>query len=298
MTDLFAAPAAGPPRAAMVLAAGYGRRMRPLTEHTAKPLLAVAGQSLLDHALDRLRAAGIERVVINTHWQAEIEQRLRARAERRPGPPYTVTLREEVLLDTGGGVQAALQVGMLDRDAAWFVLNGDSLWLDGPSPALDRLAAAFDPGRLDAMLLVSRIAWAVGDIGRSDFPGDFAVDANGQVRRRGEYEIVPYVYAGVQIVSPRLFDGVAAGAFSVNRLGDLAVRAGRLRALVHDGPWFHLSRPADLLAAEAAMRDPMFGPPDTCARPALPAYRAICRFSTASPPIGWPGATRSRPALA
>ena len=268
MNGLFPGLASRVPRTAIVLGAGLGRRMRPLTERTAKPLLVVAGQSLLDHALDRLRAAGVEQVVVNAHWHAEqIEHRLLARAVRRPGLPHLHALREPELLDTGGGVLAALQAGLLDRDAPFFVINGDSLWLDGPSPALDRLAAAFDPDRLDAMLLVTRVAWAVGDVGCEDFVGDFTVDASGQVQRRHEHEIAPYVYAGVQIVSPHLFESLQAGAagrvFGINPLWDRAIAAGRLRALVHEGPWFHLSRPADLVAAEAAMRDPMFGPPDT-----------------------------------
>ncbi len=260
---LFAALASRVPRTAIVLGAGLGMRMRPLTEHTAKPLLVVAGQSLLDHALDRLGAAGVEQVVVNAHWHAEqVERRLLARAALRPGPPRTIALHEPALLQTGGAVLAALSAGLLDREAPFFVVNGDSLWLDGPTSALARLADGFDPERLDVLLLVSRIAWSVGDLGARD-AGDFALDPDGQVRRRREHEIVPYVYAGVQIVSPRLFDGVADGAFSINPLWDRAVRARRLRALVHDGPWFHLSRPADLLDAEAALRDPTFGPPDT-----------------------------------
>ncbi len=264
MRGLFPGLASRVPRTAIVLGAGYGRRMRPLTDNTAKPLLVVGGQSLLDHALDRLGDAGVEQVVVNTHWHADqIERRLAARGASRPGPPRTVALREAELLDTGGGVLAALDTGLLDRDAPFFVVNGDSLWIDGPFSALGRLAAAFDPDRSDVILLVTRIAWAVGEIGRDDFPGDFAVDPVGQVRRRREHEIVPYVYAGVQIVSSYLFEGIATGRFSMNLLWDRAIRTRRLRALVHDGPWFHLSRPGDLLAAEIAINDPTFGPPDT-----------------------------------
>ncbi len=262
MRGLFPGLASRVPRTAIVLAAGYGRRMRPLTESTAKPLLVVHGQSLLDHALDRLDAAGVERVVVNTHWHADqVERHLLARSARRP--PQTVALREPELLETGGGVLAALDAGLLDREAPFFVVNGDSLWLDGPSPALGRLAAAFDPERSDVILLVTPLAWAVGDVGPEDFPGDFAVDANGQVRRKREHEIAPYVYAGVQIVSRHLFDGTGPHAFSMNLLWDRAIRTRRLRALVHDGPWFHLSRPADLAAAKAALQDPAFGPPGT-----------------------------------
>ena len=263
MKGLFPGLASRVPRTGIVLCAGYGRRMRPLTDGTAKPLLVVGGQSLLDHALDRLGHAGVQQVVVNTHWHADqVEQRLSARGARHPGPPRTVALREPSLLETGGGVRAALDAGLLDRDAPFFVVNGDSLWIDGPFPALGRLAAAFDPERADVILLVTRIAWAVGDIGRDDFPGDFAVDPVGQVRRRREHEIAPYVYAGVQIVSRYLFEGAPTGAFSMNLLWDRAIRNRRLRALVHDGPWFHLSRPADLAAAETAIGDPTFGPPD------------------------------------
>ena len=264
LPDLFPRLESRIPRTAMVLAAGYGRRMRPLTDETAKPLLVLGGQSLLDHALNRLAEAGIEQVVVNAHWHADaVEHRLLARAASDPGLPHTTALREPALLDTGGSVLAALQAGLLDRTAPFFIINGDSLWIDGPFPALGRLVADFDPDRLDALLLVTRIAWAIGHIGREDFPGDFAVDPVGLVRRKREHEIVPYVYSGIQIVSPRLFEGVAQGRFSMNLLWDRAIQAKRLRALVHDGPWFHLSRPADLVAAEIAMNDPTFGPPDT-----------------------------------
>lgn len=264
MKSLFPGLASHVPETAILLGAGLGRRMRPLTDRTAKPLLRVSGRSLLDHALDRLGEVGVKQVVVNAHWHADqIERRLLTRGVREPGLPHTVVLREPELLETGGGVLAALDAGLLDRNAPFFVVNGDSLWLDGPIAALARLADAFDPERLDVLLLVTRIAWAVGDPGRHGFAGDFAVDANGLVRRRREQEIVPYIYAGVQIVSPRLFDGVAGGVFSMNLLWDRAIRSRRLRALVHDGPWFHLSRPSDLVATEAALRDPTFGPPDT-----------------------------------
>nr|WP_321984445.1 nucleotidyltransferase family protein [uncultured Lichenicoccus sp.] len=260
MRDLFGPRPRTSPTRAVLLAAGFGRRMRPLSEQTPKPLLVVAGQPLLDHALDRLDAAGVEEVAVNAHFRSdEIERHLRARAARRTGRPRTTLLREPELLDTGGAVLAALANGLVQNAAPFFVVNGDSFWLDGPRPALSRLAEAFNPGRYDVMLLVSRIAWAVGEVGA----GDFAIDADGLVRRRDENEIVPYVYAGVQIVSPRLFAGISRGSFSMNLLWDQAMRAGRLRAVVHDGPWFHLSRPPDIVATERALRDPNFGPPNT-----------------------------------
>jgi MurNAc alpha-1-phosphate uridylyltransferase len=231
------------PTHAMVLAAGLGLRMRPLTETTAKPLLMLDGRSLLDRALDRLRDAGIKQAVVNAHWHAD---QVAEAVERREAP--RVTLQHETsLLETGGGVTRALP--LLGR-APFIVANGDSVWLDGPSPALTRMAAAFDPERMDGLLLLVRSAQIEGEIGR----GDFLLDPLGRLRRPKERELAPYVFAGVQILTPALFAGAPDGAFSLNRLYDRAIEAGRLFALVHDGVWFHLSTPPDLERAEASMR--------------------------------------------
>ncbi len=228
----------------MVLAAGLGLRMRPLTEHTAKPLLTLHGRSLLDHALDRMAAAGISKTVVNAHWCAP---QVTAAAEARGA----VVSQEPVLLETGGGVAAALpHLG----NGPFAVANGDSMWLDGPSQALGRLAAGFDPAQMDALLLLVRAAQVEGEIGR----GDFLMDPMGRLRRPKERELAPYVFAGVQVLSPALFQRAPrdepAGAFSLNRLFDQAIATGRLFGLVHDGVWFHLSTPADLERAEAAMQ--------------------------------------------
>ena len=231
-------------RCAMLLAAGLGLRMRPLTEHTAKPLLPLGGRPLLDHALDRLAAAGVQRVVINTHWQgARVEHHL----ARRTGGPQIVLRPEDDLLDTGGAVAAAVREGLLG-DEPFFIVNGDSFWMDGPTPMLNRVADAFSP-EVDAVLLMHRTFQVHSEVGR----GDFAVDPWGKLRRRREREIVPYLFAGVQLASPALFASAPAGPFSLNRLWDAAIEAGRLRALVHDGLWFHLSRPSDLSEAETAL---------------------------------------------
>ncbi len=235
-----------PVRHAMVLAAGLGTRMRPLTEATAKPLLPLGGRSLIDHALDRLLAAGVDRVVVNTHWQAD---RLEAHLRARSAPAVTIR-REPALLDTGGAVAAALADGLLGD--AFFTVNGDSVWLDGPTPALDRLAAAFDPAETDAVLLVHRTFQVHSDTGA----GDFAVDGWGTPRRARAREIVPYVYAGVQLATPALFRDADPAPFSLNPLWDRAIGAGRLRCVVHDGLWFHLSRPQDLCEAETALLAP------------------------------------------
>lgn len=226
----------------MILAAGFGRRMRPLTAATPKPLLPLGGRALLDHALDRLAQAGAERVVINTHWQGD---RL---AEHLAGRRGVVLRREPELLDTGGAVAAALQAGDL-ADEPFYVVNGDTFWLDGPVPTLRRLADAFHPAQVDAVLLVHRTFQVRTETGF----GDFAVNKGGAIRRRGEREVVPYVYAGVQLATPALLAGAPGAPFSLNRCWDRAIAAGRLHAVVHDGLWFHLSTPADLAEAESML---------------------------------------------
>ena len=227
----------------MVLAAGLGLRMRPLTETTAKPLLTLQGRSLLDRALDRLEAAGVGQAVVNAHWHAD---QVAAAVAGRASPAITLQ-REETLLETGGGVTRALP---LLGEAPFAVMNGDSVLLDGPTPALARMASMFDPATMDGLLLVVRTAQVDGEVGR----GDFHLDPMGRVRRPKEMELAPYIFSGVQILAPGLFaGGVPEGAFSLNLLYDRAIAKGRLYAVVHDGIWFHLSTPADLERAEAAM---------------------------------------------
>jgi N-acetyl-alpha-D-muramate 1-phosphate uridylyltransferase len=227
------------PHSAMVLAAGLATRMRPLTNTTAKPLLTLGGRTLLDHALDHLLEANVKTVAVNAHWQADA---IAAHLANRPPPPATVLLREAHLLETGGGVRAALAIL---GAAPFYVVNGDAFWLNGPISALLQLAAAFDDA-VDGVLLVQRTSRVHADVGL----GDFSLDKWGVPRRRGEREVVPYIYAGVQLIHPRLLSGMPDGAFSMNRAWDIAIAAGRLRAVVHDGIWFHLSTPPDLLEAE------------------------------------------------
>ncbi len=236
------------PRSAMVLAAGLGTRMRPLTETTAKPLLKLGGRALLDHALDQLADAGVETVAVNAFWQAD---RVAQHLAQRASPPRTVLLREPALLDTGGGVRAALPV--LGAEP-FFVINGDAFWINGPIPALSRLMQAFGDG-IDAVLLVHRTSHVHAEVGF----GDFVLDKRGTPRRRRQREVVPYIYAGVQLIHPRLLDPAPAGAFSMNRMWDGAMAAGRLRAVVHDGAWFHLSTPADLVEAEQILEARLTG---------------------------------------
>lgn len=231
------------PTHAMVLAAGLGTRMRPLTDDRPKPLLELDDRSLLHHALDRLRDAGVQRAVVNAHWHAD---QIAEAVARHDQPPAKV-LREDVLLETGGGVKAALpHLG----GGPFFVINGDAFWLDGPTPTLSRLAAAFDPERMDALLLLVRTSQVDAEVGR----GDFLLDPLGRARRPKEREIAPYLFGGVQILTPTLFKDTPDGPFSLNLLYDRAIESGRLYGLVHDGAWFHLSTPRDLDRAETLMR--------------------------------------------
>ena len=231
----------------MVLSAGLGTRMRPLTNDTAKPLLPLAGRTLLDHALDRFQAAGIEEAVVNAHWKAE---RVVAATQGRAAPRLRVQLEPE-LLETGGGVRRALP---LLGPGPFCVANGDAFWLDGPSPAIARLRARFDPETMDALLLLVRMVAVENAPGR----GDFMMDPLGGLRRPRAHEVAPFLYGGVQILHPRLLEPEPVERFSLNRCYDRAIAEGRLFGLVHDGVWFHLSTPRDLTRAEMRLADGRF----------------------------------------
>ena len=227
-----------PVESGMVLAAGLGTRMRPITDRIPKPLVPIAGKPLIDHAIDRLAEAGAKRVVVNLHYKADMVAR---HLEARQTPRIALS-REEELLETGGGVLKALPL----LDEIFFVVNSDVLWLDGKTSALGRLARAFDPARLDAVLLLQRTTSALG----YDGPGDFFLDPWGVLRRRREREVAPHLFAGLQVLHRRLFEGCAPGRFSLNPLWDRAIAAGRLAAIVHDGEWYHIGTPEGLALAE------------------------------------------------
>ncbi len=212
----------------MVLAAGLGTRLRPLTETIPKPLVELNGRTLLDRAIDRLAQAGVERVVVNVHYKADL---VTAQLARRIRPHIRIS-READLLDTGGGVALALPL----LDDAFFVVNSDVFWLDGRDSALVRLASAFDPDRMDAVLLLQRTETAVGYDGN----GDYILEASGRPRRRGERETAPCLFAGIQLLHKRIFDGTRDRIFSLVRLYDRAEETGRLHAIVHDGEWYHI----------------------------------------------------------
>jgi len=231
------------PKTGMVLAAGLGTRLRPVTQHLPKPLIEVAGRALIDHALDRLAAAGVERVVVNLHYKGEM---IAAHLAGRRQPQIELS-REDVLLETGGGVKHALPL----LGDSFFVVNGDILWLDGMTGALDRLTHAFNAKKLDAALLLQRSVSAIGYEGM----GDYFLDPAGAPRRRGEREVAPYIFAGVQILHKRLFAGIEDNVFSLKRLYDRAEDCGRLAGIVHDGEWFHVGTPDGLESTRARLAE-------------------------------------------
>jgi MurNAc alpha-1-phosphate uridylyltransferase len=232
---------AASPKSAMVLAAGLGTRMRPITNTIPKPLIEIGGRTLLDHAIDRLVLAGVEHVVVNAHYRAEL---IAAQLARRDHPRIDIS-REAERLETGGGVRRALPL----LGEVFFVVNSDVLWLDSTEYALSRLAGAFDAGHMDAILLMQRTVAAVGYEGS----GDFFLDPLGTPRRRGEREVAPYIFTGVQLLHRRAFDGIDETVFSLNRVYNRAERAGRLGAIVHDGEWYHVGTPDGLEATRARL---------------------------------------------
>lgn len=231
------------PRTAMVLAAGLGERMRPLTDRLPKPLVSVAGKPLIDHVLDRLAAAGVERAVVNVHYLADqIERHLKGRQK----PQIIISDERGKLLDTGGGVVKALN--LLGREP-FFHVNSDTIWIDSVRPNLERLAEAFDPGTTDALLLMAPVATSIGYFGR----GDFTMAPDGRLLRREERDVAPFVYAGAAILRPELFAGAPGGAFSLTKLFDKAADQGRLHGLRLEGVWMHVGTPDAIGQAEAAI---------------------------------------------
>jgi N-acetyl-alpha-D-muramate 1-phosphate uridylyltransferase len=232
------------PRNAMVLAAGMGTRMHALTEKMPKPLIKVAGKPLIDHVLDRLAAVGVARAVINVHHFAEQMQRhLAARAR----PQIVISDERGLLLGTGGGVNKALpELG----DAPFFHINSDTLWIDGVKPNLQRLAEAFDPATMDALLLLAPAAGSIGYSGR----GDFTMAPDGALQKRGERAVAPFVYAGAAILKPALFKDAPAGEFPLTLLFDRAGAAGRLYGLRLEGLWMHVGTPDAVALAEATIK--------------------------------------------
>jgi MurNAc alpha-1-phosphate uridylyltransferase len=231
------------PRTAMVLAAGLGERMRPLTDRMPKPLVPVAGKPLIDHVLDRLAAAGVERAVVNVHYLADmIESHLKGRTR----PQIVISDERSKLLNTGGGVVKALAaIG----SEPFIHVNSDTIWIDSVKPNLERLAEAFDPAAMDALLLLAPVSTSIGYPGR----GDFTMAPDGRLTKRGERDIAPFVYAGAAILRPELFKNAPDGAFSLTTLFSRAEAVGRLHGLRLEGVWMHVGTPEAIKDAEAAI---------------------------------------------
>ncbi|GGE32702.1 mannose-1-phosphate guanylyltransferase [Agaricicola taiwanensis] len=227
-------------RRAFVPAAGLGTRMHPITTTRPKALVEVAGRSLLDHALDRLSAAGVEEAVVNVHHFADMVE---GHLKGRKAPKIIISDERDALLETGGGLVKALP---LLGDTPFFVVNADTMWLDSVRPNLARLAEAFDESRMDGLLLLASSVGSVGYSGR----GDFRLDPLGRLMRRPERDLAPFVYAGAAVISPALLEGAPEGAFSLNRLFDRAIEAERLHGLRLEGMWMHVGTPDAIAEAE------------------------------------------------
>jgi MurNAc alpha-1-phosphate uridylyltransferase len=235
-------PEAVVPEVAMVMAAGLGKRMRPLTAVRPKPLVEVAGKPLIDHCLERLQAAGVKKVVVNVHYLANaLEAHLNNRFKDLE---IIISDERKQLLETGGGLVKALP--LIDADP-FLVVNSDNLWIDGPVDGLRLLAAGWDAARMDALLLLVPLAQAHCHEGQ----GDFHMKPDGALRRRRRGSIAPFVFTGVQIMSKRLLEGeMPEGPFSTNILWDRAIEQGRLFGAVHQGLWFDIGAPPNIRKAE------------------------------------------------
>lgn len=227
---------------AMVMAAGLGKRMRPLTATRPKPLVRVGGKALIDHSLDALAEAGVGNAVVNVHYLADA---MEAHLSRRKLPAITVSDERDLLLETGGGMVRAQ--GLLPDP--FFCLNSDNIWLDGPRDAFHELSLAWNPDQMDALLLVVRHPQAFN----YDGLGDFHLDPLGRISRRRENRVAPYVYTGIQLVSHRLLRDAPEGPFSTNVLWSRAIAEGRLFGLVHTGEWFEVGSPEAIAPTEARL---------------------------------------------
>ncbi|MCR6733785.1 MAG: nucleotidyltransferase family protein [Afipia sp.] len=231
------------PASAMVLAAGLGTRMRPLTDKMPKPLVSVAGKPLLDHVLDRLVEAGVATAVVNVHYLPDqIVQHVKSRTK----PRVIISDERDMVLGTGGGVVKALP---LLGDAPFYHLNADTMWIDGVQPNLLRLAEAFDPARMDILLLMAPTANSIGYAGS----GDYAMLTDGALRKRKEHQVVPFAYAGAAIISPTVFKDAPSGEFSLTKMFDAANEQERLFGLRLEGLWMHVGTPDAVAAAEEAL---------------------------------------------
>jgi len=230
---------------AIIMGAGLGTRMAPLTDTVPKPLIPFMGKPLIDHALERLHDVGVKEAVVNLHYKAD---QLEAYLQGRQNPNVLFSDERDLLLDTGGGVKKARP--LLGNDPI-FTFNSDSVWIEGRRPTMRRMVEAWDPARMDALLMIASATNTIGEVRR----GDFSMAADGQLSRRQEQSVAPFMYAGVQIIDPTLFDEGPEGAFSTNFVWDRAIERGRLFGLRMEATWMHVGTPEDLADAERFLRD-------------------------------------------
>ncbi len=234
------------PRTAMIMAAGLGKRMRPLTATKPKPLIEVAGQSLLDHVLERLKAAGVKKAVVNVHYLADaVEAHL---ATRPHGLEIAISDERKLLMETGGGLVRAEP--LIDSDP-FLAINSDNLWIDGPADTLKLLASHWDDRKMDALLLLVPLARAENHKGM----GDFHMDRTGRLRRREKSHVAPFVFTGIQMISKRLLREAPEGPFSTNVLWNRAIEEGRCFGAVHQGLWFDVGTPRSITMTEATLEN-------------------------------------------
>ncbi len=228
---------------AMILAAGRGTRMRSLTDECPKPLIKVSGRTLIDRVADKIAACGIKECVVNVCYLGEL---IKTNLKRRTDMHFIFS-QEETALETGGGVKKALP---LLGDRPFFVLNADPLWTE-KTPVLARMAQAFEEEKADILLLLWPMERTFGHTGK----GDYYIENGRPRRKKPQEETAPFVYAGAQILNPRIFDDTPQGKFSLNLLYDRAEKAGRLAAVIGEGEWYHVGTPEALAAAEDRLKD-------------------------------------------
>ncbi len=231
------------PDTAMIFAAGLGTRMRPITDTIPKPLVKVAGKALIDHCLDLFARADVARAIVNVHYLAD---QIEAHLAARTNPEIILSDERALLLDQGGGIRKVLP---LFAGEPFFLCNTDAFWIEGPMSNIRRLSEAWDPARMDALLLVAATTASVG----VDWPGDFSMDAQGRLTKRDEREVAPFVYSGVGIIKPELFERETRDVFRLAPFFFEAAEKGRLHGLRLDGVWLHVGTPAAIAEAEAAI---------------------------------------------
>lgn len=235
----------GSPTRAMIMAAGLGTRMRPLTDTRPKPLVPVMGKALIDHAIDRLVDAGVTTIVVNLHYKAEM---IREHLAKRQDVEILYSDESDGLLGTGGGVTKALH---FFKNEPFYIHNSDTIWVEGYGKALDTMKAQWNPETMDALLLIVPLMQSLGYEGR----GDFMMDPLGRLSRVPAGRVSPFAYPGVQIVHPRLFENAPETGFSTNILWDRAIEKGRLYGVRMDGFWIHVGTPQAVAEAEAYLND-------------------------------------------